>query len=400
MRGKALAAAVCAALSAQPAFALFNDRVEIWAAENVTRDTNVFRISDSLSPSSVGATKRGDTIYTTHLGVTAGIEYSLQRFEAAYTWYRSKYDTFKDLDFDGHTARAAWDYNFQNRVTGRASIVETKGLSSFSNIQARQKDLVEARIAEITTAWLATPRYRWDGQVRAVETEHSAPLRKINDIESTSVGAGLSYITPQDNLVGGAIRYEEGRAPHGNTLPGNPNFGRPFENEYRQWAAGATTTWTLSPHSKIEGRLEYLQRRYEEFRERNYRGPAFRAIYTWMPTVKLAIAMGAVRDMGPPEDIQTSRVLLTGAYIRPKWTPTEKITVLANAEYNVWDYKADPIVGGDFKHRVRLIGASVQWKPWERVWLHAGYNHEKRTSTLRFGDYEVDVAFIEGRVGF
>jgi hypothetical protein len=32
--------------------------------------------------------------------------------------------------------------------------------------------------------------------------------------------------------------------------------------------------------------------------------------------------------------------------------------------------------------------------------LQAGWQHEKRTSTVPSGDYDVDVFLVEGRVGF
>lgn len=395
-----LAAAVAGLLASTPAAALFNDYFEIWAAENVTRDTNVFRLSEKLPPSSIGANQRGDTIFTTHLGVSAGIPISQQRLEAAYTWYQSRYRQFSDLDFTGHTARAAWNYNVQNKLTGVLSFTESEGLASFSNIQTRDKDLVTVRQAQGTTAWMLTPRWRANGRLAAVQTEHSNVARRINDIESESAEAGLSYVTPQDNLVGGAFRYEHGRAPHGNTLPTNPFFGRSFDNEYDQYSAGVTTTWNLSGHSRFDGRLELVRRSYKEFTGRNYTGPIVRALYKWMPTPKTTVDFGFVREIGPAEEIQTSFVLVTGGYIRPQWAVTEKVTLQGNLEYNVWDYRADPLTGGDFTHRQRLIGASVQWKPWQRVWLQAGANREVRTSSLPFGDYETTVAFIEGRIGF
>ena len=396
----ALAAAVAGLTATAPASALFNDRVEIWAAENVTHDTNVFRLSDKLDPSTVGASQRGDSIYTTHLGITAGLPVSQQRFEAAYTWYRSNYRSFKDLDFTGHTARAAWNWSYDHRLTGVASYTESEGLSSFSNIQARDKDLVTSRHAQLTAQWMATPRWKANAGLGAVQAEHSSVLRRINDIEAESAEAGLSYVTPRENLIGGSARFEHGRAPHGTTFASNPFFGRPFENEYDQWAVGATTSWNLTGHSRFDGRLEWVRRNYKELTARNYDGPAFRAIYTWTPTAKLKVSAGATRDIGPAEDIQTSFVLVTGAYIRPLWAVTDKVTLQGNFEYNVWDYRGDPITGQDFTHRQRLIGASVQWKPYERVFLQAGFNREVRTSTLRFGDYDVDVAFVEGRVGF
>src|SRR5438552_442440 len=87
-------------LSPAPSFAFFNDNFEVWAAENFTRDTNVFRLSERAG-NPPGATQRSDDIYTTQLGVTASVPISQQRLEAAYTWIRTRYRYFKDLDFTG-----------------------------------------------------------------------------------------------------------------------------------------------------------------------------------------------------------------------------------------------------------------------------------------------------------
>src|ERR1700687_1380504 len=51
-------------------WALFSDRVELWAAENVTHDSNVFRLSPSRDPRSIGVLKLSATITTTSLGGT------------------------------------------------------------------------------------------------------------------------------------------------------------------------------------------------------------------------------------------------------------------------------------------------------------------------------------------
>src|SRR5215204_3742739 len=95
---------------AAPALALFDDRVEVWAAENVTHDSNVLRLSKKLTPQSAGASQLSDTIYTTHLGINANLPVSQQLFTAEYTRYRSNYKYFDDLDFTGYTARAHWQW--------------------------------------------------------------------------------------------------------------------------------------------------------------------------------------------------------------------------------------------------------------------------------------------------
>jgi exopolysaccharide biosynthesis operon protein EpsL len=374
-----------------PAAALFNDHVEVWAAENITHDSNVFRLSDKLGPGSVGAAQLSDTVYTTHLGITAGIELSQQRLEAAYTWYDSRYRYFKDLDYTGHTVRAAWNWKY-DQFSGVASYTEAEGLASFANIQAREKDLVLSRIADFRGQWRMTPRWLPNARLTATQTEHDNRLRRVNDIEAVAAELGLSYVTPLDNTIGALARFERGRSPHG-------DIPEALQNEYDQGSLGGSVTWNLAGHSRFDGRVEYVRRNYVRFSERDYAGPLFSGIYTWTPTPKTKVSFGAVRQVGPPEDVTTSFVLVTGGYIRPQWEATPKILVQGNLEYNVWDYKGGPTTG-DFTHRQRLAGASVQWTPWRRVFIHAGYNREMRTSTLPNGDYDVDVVFIEGRIGF
>jgi exopolysaccharide biosynthesis operon protein EpsL len=395
-----VAAATLAALLPGGAWALFNDRVELWAAENITYDSNVFRISDKVGPAGIGDTQLDDTILSTHVGVTANIPWSQQRFEGAVTWYRTKYRHFKDLDYDGHTARAVWNYSFMHRLTGTLGASETEGLASFSNIQGRLPDLVTVRHGFFTGAWLMTPRWRWNTALNAVETRHSEETRRVNNIETHAGEIGLSYITPLDNSFGGYVRGERGRIPEGVTLA-----GLPFDNEYKQLGMGAMMTWVVTGHSRFDGRVEWVKRSYEEASQRDFSGFTTRMAYTWTPTGKTTVEAAVQRVVGPAEDIQTAFVLVTGGYIRPRWNATDKITVQGNLEYNVWDYRGEtnplsPGLGQNFEHRQTLFGASVLWRPWQRVLVHTGINREIRKSSLPTGDYETTVGFIEGRIGF
>jgi hypothetical protein len=144
--------------AAGPAAALFNDRIEIWAAENVTHDTNVLRLSKNLSPADVGATQLSDTVYSTHFGISGNLPVGQQLFTAEFTKYRSDYRYFNDLDFTGHTARAHWQWLWGQDKNGTLGYTESEGLSSFNNIQKREPDLVTARQAYFTGNWLLTPR--------------------------------------------------------------------------------------------------------------------------------------------------------------------------------------------------------------------------------------------------
>ena len=374
-------------------WALFNDRVELWAAENLTHDSNVLRLSKDVNPPD---SQRGDTISTTHVGGTFNAFEGQQHFTAEATYFRSNFRHFNDFDFNGYTGMANWAWVLGPAASGTLGYQDQRGLASFNNIQAAAPDLVTTRQAYATGKWDLTPRWRASGAFTAGQTEHGDVARKVNDIVVESGEAGLSYVTPLENSFGVVSRYEHGRLPHDVDLNGIP-----FESSYNQSGLGVMVTYIPAGHSRLDARADYVDRRYNAgSTQPNYKGPIARVLYTWTPTAKFTLNASASRDVGPAEDITTAFVLVTGGYIRPQWQVTDKVTLKANAEYNVWEYKSGPLTGGDFTHHQRLLGLSVAWRPAAKVLLQAGYNWEKRTSTLLFADYLDEVFFVEGRIGF
>jgi exopolysaccharide biosynthesis operon protein EpsL len=394
MRRAAAAAAIALAVPA-PAWALFQDHLEIWAAENLTHDSNVFRISDRQSPTVIGALKLSDTISTTHLGVTADFPISQQRLQASFDAFASRYRNFKDLDNDGHTARAQWMWGLMNKLNGTLGYSEAKGLASFANIQSRTPDRISTRQTWLTGVWQVNPSWRASGGIGAEQNKHSDLSRRLNDIEKTAADLGLAFVTPAETSIGLVARAETGRLPTATSINGVA-----FDNNYRQYGSGATLAWVATGHSRFDGRAEWVRRTYEQATRRNYSGPIGRALYTWTPTGKLTIVGAATRDFGPADDVQSSFVLVKGSYIRPQWTLTDKITIQGNLEYNVSYYRADPLTGLSFVHHERLYGASITYRPLPKFLLSAGVNRDTRFSTLPLGDFDVTVAFIEGRIGF
>ena len=387
-------------------WALFDDRVELWAAENVTHDSNVLRLSKDLP----NAGELADTIYTTHAGATFNAYEGQQHFTAEATYFRSNFRRFNDFDFNGYTAMANWAWVLGPNAAGTLGYQDQRGLASFNNIQAAEPDLVTTRSAYATGKWNLTPRWRLNGAFNAGQTEHGDEARKVNDIVVESGEAGISYVTPLDNSFGVVSRYEHGRMPHDIITVSVPNplsptgvslNSIPFESSYNQSGLGVMATYILSGHSRIDARADYIDRRYNAgSTQPNFKGPVGRVLYIWTPTVKFTVNASLSRDVGPAEDITTAFVLVTGGYIRPEWRITDKVSLKADVEYNVWQYKGGPLTGAGFTHHQRMAGMSVAWRPTAKTLLQAGYNWEKRTSTLLFADYLDQVIFVEGRIGF
>jgi exopolysaccharide biosynthesis operon protein EpsL len=394
--GRRAAALALAAAFAPNAFALFNDKLEIYADEAYNYDSNIFRLSKNVDPLlAAGTSRKSDAWWTTTLGFNVDVPVSLQRFQLAYSWSDFRYQHFKELDHRAHQARAEWLWAVRRELTGETGYAEQQNLSSFANIQANTPDIVKTRQAWFNGAWLVTPSWRAHTAINAGEARHSDPLRTVNDLDAASGEVGLSYVTPRENRIGLAARYERGEAPDSILLQGVQ-----FNNAYKQTSLGLQARWVATEHSRFDGRIDYSKREYEQFSNRDYSGPTMRGTYTWSPTVKTRVATVIFRDVAPLEDIQSRFVLVTGITVRPQWDVTEKVSVRGNLEYSKWDFRGDPLLGNTFEHRVKAAGVGLVWKPARDILLQGTYQHEQRSSTLPTGDYKVDTVIVEGRVGF
>jgi len=398
---RALLLALPAALAAAPlpSFALFGDRVELFAAENVTWDNNVFRLSKDLGP------LVRDEYYTTSLGVNASVPYSLQRFVAQYTYFATRYHKTTELDFNGHTAHVGWLWSLTPRATGDLAYDDTRSLASFTQFvgSERTRDVLDTQMVYGNGAWYVLPSWRVHGAASLTEQTHSDPTRQLYNLRTGNGEVGVSYVTAQDNRVGLAVRAERGESTDTNTAIGEPDFS------YRQFGGGVVVHYAITGHSMLDGRVEYTRREYDDEAFRSFGGPTLRFQHTWNPTVKTQVVTTLRDEISPIQEVQSANfVIVKGIQVKPQWLVTEKITLGGDLEYNNWHYKgAVPTIGtgptvptGDYENRVRTVGLTGSWKPTQHIFLVANYLHERRTSSLALQDYTVDVFSIEGRISF
>jgi exopolysaccharide biosynthesis operon protein EpsL len=388
--------AAVAAFAPLSAAALYNDRVEVFAAENVTYDSNVFRLSPDEDPrTTIGEDGRSDWLYSTQLGVSADLPYSLQRFQLNYTWFANRYRRFDELNFNGHTARAAWLWSVTPHLTGDIGYTDSQTLANFANqLFSRQRDILRTKQGFADAVWFPVASWRLHAGAASVDQRHDDPAQQFNDIQTATGVAGVSYVTAADDRLGIEGRFERGRTPHGELRD------TPLDPGYDQDSVGVVGHWILTGHSTIDGRIDYVRRDYDQPAARDFTGPTARAAYTWTPTGKLTVLASIYRDIGPIADVQSGAlVLIKGVALKPSWAITDKITLAGDAEYNIWNYRND-VQFGDYTHRVRTFGATLSYRPTRKILLQGGYVHEMRTSTVPLADYKDDVANILARISF
>ena len=383
------------------AFALWDDKLQLFAEEKVTRDDNIFRISKDLDPAT-------DTYRTTSLGFNLDAPVSRQRFQMGYTWNATRYDRFADLDSDGHDARAIWLWQFGSDASGQLGYTETSALASFAFTQSRTPDRLKTQQAFFNAAYMVTPRWRLQAGVRGLDQTNGDPLRQIFDVNVLYTDVTASYITPANTTAGLSARTEDGSFPN----PGTSVTS--VDNAYRQDSVGIVADWTMTGASHVSARADRVRRRYAQVPQQDFDGNTARAQYDWKPTGKLSFAAVAQRDIYPYLDIGSSFVLVKGITLRPTLSLTEKIDVSGTFEYSIRDFLGNPgLTSGASPNRtdrVRSGTATVSYRPARTLTLLTSAQREARSSNVVPDpaatpavlpvDYVVNVISITARIAF
>jgi hypothetical protein len=212
---------------ALPAQALWDDKLEIFAQENITYDSNVFRLSDNIdSAATCRQHPRSDTIYTT-IGGFLLTSRSACTLPARLPLVRRALPALRRPRPHGHIARARGTGRSPT-LTGDVSYNEWKGLASFANIQGRQPDLVDhahRRRQRGLDDDLGLPPAR---------RVHRRRDRAQRVRRSTTCGlrpeVGLSFVSARENRVGVAFRRSAAATRR------SSSSSAPFDNEYEQTA--------------------------------------------------------------------------------------------------------------------------------------------------------------------
>ena len=385
-------------LPATEAFALWDDKLKVFAEEKITRDDNVFRFSKDQDPV-------GDTYRTTSLGLNLDAPVSRQRFQADYTWYATRFNRSPELDFDGHDARATWLWQLGNDASGQLGYTETSTLASFAFTQSRIPDRLETRQAFFNATYLVTPRWRFQAGVRGLEQTNGDPQRQKFDVNVRYTDVTLSYVTPANTSVGLSGRTEDGRFP---------NPGGTVDNAYRQDSVGIVADWTLTGVSHVSARADRVRRRYAQVPQQDFDGNTARAQYDSKPTGKFSLATVVQRDIFPYVDIGSSFVLVKGVTLRPTLNVTEKIDVSGTFDYSIRDYLGNPGqasgVSPSRNDRERSGTATVSYRPVRTLTLLVNAQRETRSSNVVADpaatppilpvDYVVNVFSVAARITF
>jgi exopolysaccharide biosynthesis operon protein EpsL len=386
-------------LVSAPAHALYGDRIELFAGQGFTYDSNVFRLSKDEDPAViVGAPQRSDIYYTTLLGFNLNIPVSRQRFEAGWSWDFTRYQDFRALDFDGNTGRAIWHWQLGSTLDGELGYRQVHALANLANTSAGilfgTPNALDTREAFLKAGLALSARYRLEWDLNRLDQDNSLASRQVDDVVLDRIGLNALYITPAANRLGVNLEFSEGDYP-------NATF---VDNAFQQQILAGVAEIAMSGRSRMRARAGWLNREYDQVPERNFDTGIYDLQYDWDATGKLTLNFALQRLVNPLDDSYATFVLENRVAVRPRMRFTEKIRGEAVVYAADREYVGDRIVAVGLaparNDRIRGIGINGSYALIRQVLLEGVLRREERTSNLPLADYEYNLIGASVRFTF
>ena len=263
---------------------------------SVTRDNNLFRLSNSADTQALlRTTSRSETITATNIGLKFNKPVSLQRFEFDLGVTDYHYQNFSYLNFAGINYNAAWRWNLTPNLTGNLTSSRQQTLMSFldyNNYTTRNLRTIEQHRFDadfnVGGGWHLT------GGAFQSTYRNSQPFVQESDTTLDSAEAGVKYrFTSGSDL---SFVNRTGRGVFINRP--EPIYSSQLDNKYSQTENELRFRWLTNPKANIDTKLAYLERKHDNFSERDFHGMTGGLSAEWLPTAKTSIKGGWSHELG------------------------------------------------------------------------------------------------------
>ena len=383
----------CALIQPSLLWADEGDVINLNASVSVLSDDNLFRLPSSADPKS-------ETITTTTVGLNLDKSIGLQRVLANVRMIDYRYSRNDYLDFLAFNYAAKWLWAAGTRWTGEFAFQRSQLPNDYANdrtlgrrnVQTYQLNRFEANY------WFHSSWAALAGVLRT-SLDNQVPTGVDADYEADGYNFGMRYLGASGNSL-------TARAIH---LEGNYTK-RPFDsvlqldNGFTQDNYQLDISWRVSGLSQIRGRIEYLDREYQHFSQRDYAGLAGNLQYAYAISGKSTLTLAYVRALEAYQQLTTSYYVLDDVALSAQWLATSKVTVNGLLGYGRQNYRGaiiplPPGVPQREDDSARLaVDVAYQAARW--LQLKAGVTLQRRNSNYDIYEYRDRTAFVSATLQY
>ena len=332
-----------AACLAPSVYADADDTVNVYLAEGIQQDSNLFRQS---------AQEQRDAIQTTSATLAFAKPLALQRFSLDATLIDYRYSKNHYLDYRATNYNAAWNWALTHRLTGVLSANQTEAQTSFVDYSLgtplTHPIVRRTNVNHLGAEWQVMGGWRLVGGLTNNQQANSSTFTAQNSYELNTWEAGAKYIWPAGNSL--QLLQREGNGTYKDrVLVGLDILPAPFNPQYdtgfSQSETEARLYVPLTGKSMIDGKLAHQSRQHDHFSQRDYSVNIGRVDYTWLPTGNLSVVSGLRREVAAYQTIISSYYVTDGINIQPAWQISPKVVMRFNYDWQRRKYEGTLISG-------------------------------------------------------
>jgi len=376
-----------------PARAQLLDPLHVVVGAAASHDSNVFRLSESVAPQSVGRPGRADTLRSAYVGLRLDKEYSLQRLQIDVTETVYRYETFKLLDFDALNYRGAWLWRLAPRLSGTLSADHVEAAVPFYDFQGTQRNTRTTDVRAFSMDGAIHGGWHMLLGASTHKQRSSIPVAAFADSDSTRAEAGIRLASRAGNSVALMHRVNAGEYLNRGLLDG-------IASEFRERQNELAWSWAASGRSSLSARIARLERRHPDMPGRDFKGSAGSLGHVWTPTGKLQLGLTAQRDIFASIDAAVSRTQRDTVSFSPVWQASAKVAVRGQVGRIRTAYLATQADAATRRDDIDFLEAGVDWRATRNLTFLASVRDERRSSSDPGLDYRALVSRISGSLTF
>lgn len=364
----------------------------------VSYEDNLFRLSDSADTDLLpGKPHRSDLLYSATAGIKIDKPYAQQRFKLDLMANENKFQNNSFLDYTGFDYSAAWIWHLTPNISGTLLAKQEQTLVNFADFRDfTEKNIQTSQVRLFSIDGLIGGGWHLLGGAMQVRARNSQTFTAVGDYVQDSVEFGGKYVSPSENWI--SLVQRESKGEYG---------GRPFDalaqldSGFDESETEAKMSWRLTGKSLINAKLGYLDRKHDNFSQRDYDGVIGKLEYEWNPTGKLQFNTSVARNIYNFQEAFNSYYVANTFSIGPTWDVSAKTAIHLRYDYSERDYHGAVMPTPELRHdTVQSFQLGAEWKATRTVLVGASIQRDTRSSNFNNLDYQANSAGISAQLLF
>ncbi|MEZ0232253.1 MAG: XrtB/PEP-CTERM-associated polysaccharide biosynthesis outer membrane protein EpsL [Methylophilaceae bacterium] len=358
-------------------------------------DSNLRRFNKKDSAlAATGSKETSDTFLIKKVGIILDKEISLQKFYVDISGDQTSYNRNSGLDNDGKKAIARWNWHIGSHLEGNLERYHKEAMVPFADFRGLGLNVQTEDRKSFDTIWRFHPSWQMRGAISEYESQYSSVSQRTANLDETAQELGIDYLSPSSSTIGLQLRHARGDRPE------QQRVGLLLiDNSYDQNELKAKVDWVYSGKTRLQFLGGEVERKHDEFSERDFKGFNARLNTLWQATGKTSFNLSTWREINGQSYVTSSYTLSKGSSIGASWDATSKVSLQSNIRYETVDFEGDSI-NSTRTDKNRYYSLALVYKPILGLVLNASVNRSLRDSTIPSLGYVSNGAILSAQYEF